>query len=86
VAAIAIASSSSSSLFKSPNENVSTSSARCLMAKANEVSSPSTPKGMSNVDDPTSLKVKEEIVALDYFISNMQGETKKHVETLTNAR
>ena len=82
VAGIAIASSSTPSLFESPNENVSTSSARCLMAKANEVSSSSTPIAMSNVDDSTSLEVKEELVALDHFISNMQGETKKHVETL----
>ena len=41
-----------------------------------------TPIAMSNVDDPTRLEVKEELVALDHFISNMQGETKKHVETL----
>ena len=82
VAAIAIASSSSPSLFESPNENVSNSSARCFMAKTDEVSSPSSPKAMSNMDDATSLKIKEEIVAFDHFITNMQGETKKHVETL----
>ena len=89
VAGIAIASSPTPSLFESPNENVSisplsapTSSARCLMAKANEVSSSSTPIAMSNVDDPTSIEVKVELVALDHFIANMQGETKKHVETL----
>ena len=82
VAAISIASSSSPSLFESPNENVSISSARCLMAKIDEVSSPSSPKAMSNMDDATSLKVKEEIVAFDHFITNLQGETKKHVEAL----
>ena len=82
VAAIAIASSSSPSLFESPNENVSNSSARCFMAKTTEVSSPSSPKAMSNMDDATSLKIKEEIVAFDHFITNMQGETKKHVEAL----
>ena len=82
MAGIAIASSPTPSLFESPNENVSTSSARCLMAKADEVSSSLTPIAMSNIDDPTSLEVKKELVALDHFIANMQGETKKHVETL----
>ena len=37
---------------------------------------------MSSMDDATSLKIKEEIVAFDHFITNMQGETKKHVEAL----
>ena len=39
-------------------------------------------RAMSNMDDATSLKIKEEIVAFDHFITNMQGETKKHVEAL----
>ena len=72
VAAIAIASSSSPFLFESPNENVSNPSARCLMANATEVSSSPSPKTMN---DATSLRVKEEIVAFDRFITNLQGET-----------
>ena len=52
------------------------------MAKTTEVSPPSSPKAMSSMDDAISLKIKEEIVAFDHFITNMQGETKKHVEAL----
>ena len=40
------------------------------------------PKAISSMDDATSLKIKEKIVAFDHFITNMQGETKKHVEAL----
>ena len=52
------------------------------MAKSTEVSSPSSPKTMNNVNDATSLRGKEEIVAFDHFIANLQGETKKHFEAL----
>ena len=34
------------------------------------------------MNDATSLRVKEEIVALDHFMANLQGETKKHFEAL----
>ena len=37
---------------------------------------------MNDMNDATSLRVKEEIGAFDHFITNMQGETKKHVEGL----
>src|SRR5664279_4086102 len=84
VAAIAITSSPSSSLFESPNENVTNKSERCLMEKASEVSSTLTSisKTMNEMNDITSLKAKEEIVALDYFMANLQGESKKNFETL----
>ena len=65
VAALAIASSSSPSLFESPNENLPTNSATCLMAKSTEVSSSSTPKTINDMHDHISLRIKKEIVALD---------------------
>jgi hypothetical protein len=73
--------SASPSLFDSPNENKST---RCLMAKTSEVtSSPTTSThDDGDLDDASSLRIKEELVAFDTFISNLQGETKKHVGAL----
>ena len=55
VAAIAIVSSSPPSLFESPNENLPTQSARCLMAKASEVSSSPSPKTLNENHDVASL-------------------------------
>ena len=81
VAALAIASTSSVSLFESPNENLSTNNASCFMAHITEVSSP-TPKAVPDSDDHASLVVKKELVAFDMFVANLQGETKKHVESL----
>ena len=78
VAALAIVSTSSSSLFASPNENLSTNTARCLMAHLTEVSSPS-PK---TTHDQSSLEIKKELVAFDTFVTNLQGEAKEHVESL----
>src|SRR3954469_9200763 len=56
----------------------------CLLARSSEVTSSNTsfPKAMIDIDDPTSLKVKEEIIALDYFITNLQGEHKIHFVAL----
>ena len=86
VAAIATTSTPSSSLFESPNENLSNNKeAKCFMAKTSEVSpsSKSIPKSKNNMmDNLESLKIKQEIVALDVFISNLQGEAKMHFETL----
>ena len=78
----AITSSTSPSLFESPNENIPIQSAKCLMAKATEVSSPSPSKTINEMDDLMSLKVKEENVALDRFMTNLQGEAKKRFEAL----
>ena len=64
VAALAIVSSPSPSLFESPNENISINTARCLMAKVNDVSS-SPPKTMHEMDDNSSLVIKKELVAFD---------------------
>src|SRR5664279_1510226 len=82
VAAIAIASSSSPSLFESPNENLPTQSARCLMAKGNEVSSSHSSKTMNETHDLASIREQEEIIAFDLFMSNLRGESKMHFETL----
>ena len=81
VVALAITSTSSPSLFESPNENISNTTARCLMAKATEVSS-STPKTMHEMDDISSLEIKKKLVAFDTFVANLQGEAKNHVESL----
>src|SRR3954464_8407593 len=37
---------------------------------------------MIDMDDHTSLKVKEEIISLDYFFTNLQGEHKIRFEAL----
>ncbi|KAK1608662.1 hypothetical protein QYE76_032335 [Lolium multiflorum] len=85
VAAIAIT-TPSISLFDSPNENLVTNNARCLMAKVStEVKSPSKTSSSTNalcIDDATSLTVKREIMGLDSFLTNMQGDTKTHVGAL----
>ena len=60
VAAIAITSSTSPSLFESPNEDVPTTSATCLMAKATEVISSSSPKTINDMNDHIGLRIKEE--------------------------
>ena len=54
------------------------------MAKTSEVtiSSKPTSKIIASESDVESLKIKREIVSLDEFISNLQGEAKKHVQTL----
>ena len=55
------------------------------MARAFEVSSsiPSiTSHNNDKMDDATSLKIKEEIVAFDCFMANLQGENKKHFGAL----
>jgi hypothetical protein len=85
VTAIATTSTPSSSLFESPNENPPTKNAHCLMARSSEVSSPTsslTKSKNSRDDDYDSLKVKQEIVEFNHFLSNLQGVTKKHVEAL----
>jgi hypothetical protein len=86
VATIVTTSIPSTSLFESPNENLSNNKdAKCFMAKTSEVS-PSSKSILKSknamMDDLKSLKVKEEVVALDVFISNLQGEAKKHFESL----
>ena len=94
VAAIATASTSSSStapttststvsLFDSPNENIIKPT--CLMAKASLVTSSSSHAStLSSSNDKSSLKVKQEIVELSKFLETMEGSTKVHVETFMN--
>ena len=54
------------------------------MERSSEVTSSnfSFPKAMIDMDDPASLKVKEEIIALDYFYTNLQGEHQVRFEAL----
>jgi hypothetical protein len=52
------------------------------MASTTDVSSSSKSISKSKLDDPKSLKIKEEVVALEDFLSNMQGPTKMHFEAL----
>ena len=70
VAALAIVSTPSASLFESSNKNLFTNNARCLMADVTEVSS-STPKAVHEMVDQSSLVIKKELVAFDTFVDNM---------------
>ena len=82
VAAIATTSTPSTPLFDAPNENIIINH-KCLMAKATEVTSSS--KLFSNIslmNDAKSLEVKCELVSLDVFMSNLQGDAKEHFEAL----
>ena len=84
VAAIATTLSTTSSLFDSPNEN-QPKNINCLMARASEVSSsipPITEPNYDMMNDATSLKIKEELVAFDSFMTNLQGDYKKHFGAL----
>jgi hypothetical protein len=83
--ALASLSTNSSSTSESPNEVIHVEEESCLMAKSSEVSSPN--PSMPNISndlgvDPASLKVKQEMLEFDDFISNLQGNTKKHVSSL----
>ena len=83
VAAIATTSTPSTSLFDAPNENTVNVEHKCLMAKGSEVNSSSKPiTHISLMDDEESLKVKLELVGLDEFVSNLQGETKERFMAL----
>jgi archaellum component FlaC len=72
------------SLFNSPNENATNNSHKCLMAKATSVtpSSKPTPPPSTKVDNAMSLKIKCEVVSLDAFLTNIDGDTKVHFEAL----
>ena len=52
------------------------------MAKHTEVSSPSSSKTINEMNDLMSLRVKEENVALDRFLTNLRGEAKIRFESL----
>jgi hypothetical protein len=86
MAAIAIVSTPSTSLFDSRNENTIITNHKCLMAKASEVTSSPTPSSShsnsTSMDDVSSLKIKKELVSCDEFIANMKGPTKVYIETL----
>ncbi|KAK1663305.1 hypothetical protein QYE76_051464 [Lolium multiflorum] len=83
--ALASLSTNSSSTSESPNEVIHVEEESFLMAKSSELSSPI--PSMPNISndlgvDPASLKVKQEMLEFDDFISNLQGNTKKHVSSL----
>ena len=85
----AIATTSIPSLFESPNENITnkTKTHHCLMARASEVSpslssTSKTMNSMHDVNDIASLKVKEEVVALNDYLTNLQGVGKVHFNNL----
>ncbi|KAK1696879.1 hypothetical protein QYE76_013576 [Lolium multiflorum] len=83
--ALASLATNSSSTSESPNEVIHVEEESCLMAKSSEVSSPN--PSMPNIAndlgvDPASLKVKQEMLEFDEFISSLQGNTKKHVSSL----
>ena len=63
----------------------STTRTSTALARASEVpiSIPSSSISMNDAnDDATSLKIKEEYVALDYFLSKLQGEGKKYFDDI----
>ena len=62
VAALAIASSTPPNLFESPNDNVTTKSATCLMAKLSEVSSSPPSKTMNEIHELMSLRVRKKML------------------------
>ena len=82
MAAIAISSPSSSSLFESPNENTSSRDAKCFMAKLTEVSSPTPSKTPVATHDDSSLSIVDNSASLTHFMANLKGETKMHFENL----
>jgi hypothetical protein len=86
MAAIATTSTSSASLFESPNEDSLIKNVKCLMAKSSEVSpTPSSSSSKTNdapLNDLASLRVKEEIIAFDDYVSSVNGVHKLHFESL----
>jgi hypothetical protein len=85
VATIATTSTPPTSLFESPNEDSPINNVKCLMAKDSEVSP--TPSSISKTNDTSlndlaSLRLKEEIMAFDEYVSSVQGVHKLHFESL----
>ena len=52
------------------------------MAKATEVSPKPRSKYIQNADDVKSLAVKREAISMDEFLVNMNGDTRRHVESI----
>src|SRR6187399_1352457 len=84
MATIAIATTPHSSLFDSPNENIT---AKCLMAKATNKVTPiinstisSNPSLTNCIDEGEGSKEGEN--EFDVFIKNLKGKSKKHVVAL----
>jgi hypothetical protein len=86
MAAIATTSTFSASLFESPNKDSLIKNVKCLMAKSSEVSPiPSSSSSKTNdapLNDLASLRVKEEIIAFDDYVSTVNGVHKLHFESL----
>jgi hypothetical protein len=85
-AAIATTSTFPISLFESPNEDSPIKNVKCLMAKSSEVSpTPSSSiskKNDADLNDFASLRVKEEIIVFDDYVSSVDGVHKLHFESL----
>jgi hypothetical protein len=86
MATIATTSTSPISLFESPNEDSPIKNIKCLMAKSSKVS-PTPSSSISKINDATlndlaSLRVKEEIIAFDDYVSSVDGIHKVHFESL----
>jgi hypothetical protein len=71
VATVAIASTPSTFLFDSQNDNSSIINHKCLLAKATEVTPSSTPSSSHS-----------KLPSMDEFLSSMKGHTKVYVEAL----
>jgi hypothetical protein len=86
VATIATTSTLPTSHFESPNEDSPIKNVKCLMAKTSEVSpTPSSSIFKTNdasLNDLASLKVKEEIMDFNEYVSSVQGVHKLHFESL----
>ena len=85
VSAVAICkTATTTSLFDAPNEDLSSKGNKgiCLMVKATEVTSIPEDSYTPTIDNVESLKVKLETISLDEYLSNLQGEAKRHVESL----
>jgi hypothetical protein len=86
VATITTTSTPPTSLFESPNEDFPIKNVKCLMAKSFEVSpTPSSSISKTNdasLNDLASLRVKEEIIAFDEYVSSVQGVHKLRFESL----
>jgi hypothetical protein len=78
MAAIATTSTSSTSLFESPNEDSLIKNVKCLMTKSSEASpTPSSSFSKTNdapLNDLVSLGGKEEIIAFDDYVSSVENK------------
>jgi hypothetical protein len=86
VVAIATTTNPPTSLFECPNEDSPIKNIKCIMAKPSEVSpTPSSSISKTNnasLNELSSLRVKEEIMTFDEYVSSVQDVHKLHFESL----